>query len=467
VALAPGQTKRVTLPVKLADLAFYSESSRRWVVDPGRYEFQVARSSDDADVVARDTVRVSGRLHPVPRVVTAKPRAAGDGARDIQSRVIYPVGATVRPRVTVAMSDDRLYGAVAKGAGRPLPRGVTVGYRSDRPGVVAVRRDGGIRTVGEGVATVTATVSDGRVRRSTDFVVRVAAQLAGIEVGGRPLHAAGHQRFAPDDYDYDVILPAGRRRAPRVTARPSSATGRVRVTQARGVPGTATITATGQDGTPYVYRVRFAHPVRGDAFSGRAPGRQWRWVRRDPANERVGGGALTIVPQTGDLAGTTNSARNLLVQRAAGDWTLESKLRFSAVPHADTQQGGILAYENDDNWLRIGWEFSGGAPRLAETIEDDRSGGPITQVLATLPTAAVLGDATTLWLRMVKHGPRYAASYSTDGRRYRLLYETGASLRDVKAGVFAFDGAGTASDLAVAFDHVHLTQDGGRPGPRR
>jgi beta-glucosidase len=72
------------------------------------------------------------------------------------------------------MTDDSLYGYLRPGQGRALPPGLTVTYTSKRPEVVAVAEDGTIRTVGSGVATVTATATYQATVLSTDFVVRVA-----------------------------------------------------------------------------------------------------------------------------------------------------------------------------------------------------------------------------------------------------------------------------------------------------
>ena len=98
---------------------------------------------------------------------------SGDAARGIAGRVFFPAGAVVDPQLTVSMSEDSLYGYITKGAGRPLPPGTAIRYRSDRPGVVSVDRAGAVRTVGAGVATVTATVTYKGVSRSADFVVYV------------------------------------------------------------------------------------------------------------------------------------------------------------------------------------------------------------------------------------------------------------------------------------------------------
>ena len=88
------------------------------------------------------------------------------------------------------------------------------------------------------------------------------------------------------------------------------------------------------------YTVNFAPTATSDDFNGSDVGPQWTWVRQDPANEQVSNGSLVITPETGDLTGTNNSARNILVQPALGNWTIESKLTFSAPPHTPTQQAG-------------------------------------------------------------------------------------------------------------------------------
>jgi beta-glucosidase len=173
VSLDPGQTRSVTMPVKVGDLAFFDEAQNRYVVDQGRYGVQIASSSADSDVQQQGVVSVSGRQRELPQVVTIKPTMRGDAARDVATRVIFPVGATVVPHVTVAMDDESLYGYITKGASTPLPRGLRLSFTSDHPDVVAIGHRGGIRTLREGVATVTVTASYHGLRRSTSFPLRV------------------------------------------------------------------------------------------------------------------------------------------------------------------------------------------------------------------------------------------------------------------------------------------------------
>jgi beta-glucosidase len=182
VSLGVGETKTVTFSVKVSDLAFWDEALGRKVVDNGRYGIQISRSSADADIELQDFIEVTGALNPVPNVLTVKPTMQGDGAQDIPTRVRFPGGVVVVPNITVAMSDDTLYGYIKKNGSQPFPAGMTFQYSSNRPGVVSVDGNGVIRTVAAGVATVTATVTYGGVSKSAGFVLVVTSTPTAVTV---------------------------------------------------------------------------------------------------------------------------------------------------------------------------------------------------------------------------------------------------------------------------------------------
>jgi beta-glucosidase len=451
VELAPGQTKTVTLTVSVPKLAFFNESANRYEVYDGRYAVEIATSAADTDILAQRDITVRGRLTPVPATLTAKPTMRGDAQRHIQSRLMYPENATVIPHLTVSMNDESLYGFIEPGQSKPFPAGMRVEFFSDRPDVVAVGRGSTIRALRNGVATITATVTYRGVTRSTQFVVRVLSELDRLSIDGRRIRG-----FHPDTFSYDSIVPDNAP-APRVSARTPDRAAAVNVTQASGVPGHATVSVTGPDAITQTYTVYFAHRTRSDKFSGTSVGSQWAWLRQDPANEHVSGGALTITPEQGDLSGTNPPARNVLLQPALGNWAMVSKLTFSTAPHVNNQQAGLIAYQDDANWLKIDWEYANGAAQLAETTSDNQNitGQQITQVLTTIPTAGLL-TSHTVWLAMAKAGARYTTYYSTDGVHFTPIYNVGASLSNVKAGLFAWNGPATTGDLQVAFQRFHI-----------
>jgi beta-glucosidase len=173
VALRPHQTTRVDFTVPVSKLAFFDESTNTFRVDDGRYGIQLSSSAANSGVRRQAFVTVSGQLRPTPAVVTAKPVATGDAAAHVAQRVIFPAHTVVDPQLTVSLSDESIVGYVTEGASTPLPRGMTVRYRSDRPNVVSVNRSGVITTVGSGVATVTATVGYHGRQATGTFVVDV------------------------------------------------------------------------------------------------------------------------------------------------------------------------------------------------------------------------------------------------------------------------------------------------------
>ncbi|RKQ92165.1 beta-glucosidase-like glycosyl hydrolase [Solirubrobacter pauli] len=482
VTLAPGETKRVTFTLKVADLAFFDQDAGRWVVDPGRYGLQVARSSAQAE--AQTTVTVRGTLTPTVATVEVKPALAGDAAREIVDRVQFPEGAEIVPNVTVALSDDSLYGFVrnqrdtATGKleplGRDLPAGMTITYASNRPDVVRV--DGGhLRTVADGVATITATAHYRGGERSRDFVVKVASEPTRLTLNGASLDAVvPDATFTADVHDYDVILPEDVTSAPTLGAdAPSDAT--VQATQAAGVPGTATVHVTGPEGNTLSYSVHFAHAAQTDEFTSGVPGSQWHWIRRSQQGApNATPGSVQITTEAGDVlstpTATTNNARNLLLQRALGDWTVETKVDVNANLTATSQQVGLIAYQDDDNYLKfvLAGNSATAAPRLTVISEDRRSccdpgyaqgSGPVSETLApaTLVPVTAPADLTTatrtIWLRMSKTGARYRLWYSTDGSAFKPVYETGAPLEDVDVGLFAVG----PTTVRASFDYLRVS----------
>jgi beta-glucosidase len=171
ISLRPGQTERVTFTVSVPDLAFFSDQANKYQAYDGLYDLQLGTSS--SDIAQQAPIWVSGALDPTPSTVTVQPVLPGDAAADVAQQVFFPVGSAIVPQLTVALSDDSLYGYIVKGQSTPLPRGLTVRYSSDRPGTVRVGPDGSLRAVGAGPATITATVSYHGKTATGTFVVDV------------------------------------------------------------------------------------------------------------------------------------------------------------------------------------------------------------------------------------------------------------------------------------------------------
>ncbi len=471
VFIPHGQTTTVTFTLPISQLEFWDGPNSKWAVDDGLYGIQISSSAADQDIQQEGFINVSGSLTPVLSTVFAQPSMPGDAARGIQQRVMFPIGATISPNLTVSMNDSTIYGRdnvqeLAAGGYNALPLGTTVSfpagmafsYSSDHPGTVSVAPNGTITTLANGAATITATATYQGVSKSASFAVRVLSELSGITVNGQPL--AG---FHSDAYDYDMVLANGVG-TPTVAATDPDSGATVSIAQAPGVPGSATITDTGPDGIVLTYVINFAYGAVGDNFNSATLGSQWSITRPDPNDWSLtqNPGSLTITPETGDLNAATNTAKNLFLQPELGDWTITSKLTFNVIPHTATQQGGIIAYQDDDDYLKLDWEAaSATTAELAVTTEDDLSGTPRATVLATVATSTIpalaSGANKTVWLRIAKSGAQYSEYYSTDGVTWVLLYQFGESLTNVKVGMFSYNRAGTGTDLNVAFDYFHTT----------
>lgn len=90
-----------------------------------------------------------------------------------------------------------------------------------------------------------------------------------------------------------------------------------------------------------------------DEFNDTALEPEWSWVRTPDGQET--GGAFRWQTQQADIVGTGNNASVLLRDAPQGDYIVETKLTIDL--GVDTvrnfQQGGLIAYENDDLWTRL------------------------------------------------------------------------------------------------------------------
>jgi beta-xylosidase len=114
-------------------------------------------------------------------------------------------------------------------------------------------------------------------------------------------------------------------------------------------------------------------PAASDEFAGPGVGAGWSWVRQDP-NATVADGVLRWPTQNADLVGCgrnsdlnangqpdndpkcdSNNASVLLRNPGSGNWTVETKLTIDLGTETirNFQQGGLIAYVNDDNFARL------------------------------------------------------------------------------------------------------------------
>jgi beta-glucosidase len=185
--LQPGQSQRITLAVSLPSLGIWDAKTAKSVVYDGTYDFQVAASSSDIRGTAK--VAVTGALRPKVQEVTVQP-----------DQVDFQVGQTLdltgknpwikddtdptqEQRDLAVTADDVVEAANSDGSFADLAT-KRVTYRSSDPHVATVSAKGLVTAVGDGTASITATV-DG-VSGSTPVVVGHT-----VSVSAPPLAQAG------------------------------------------------------------------------------------------------------------------------------------------------------------------------------------------------------------------------------------------------------------------------------------
>ncbi|HEX2182408.1 MAG TPA: family 43 glycosylhydrolase [Rubrobacteraceae bacterium] len=198
-------------------------------------------------------------------------------------------------------------------------------------------------------ALVTEAVVDGRAaRRSAPLPVgfafdewhNVAVEVRGSRMTAEVTDARLHDPYAVSELTLPARLSSG---AAGFASRDGSAEADNFSATALYVPSTRTAPAP-RVGAP-VYSDEFDHP---GLDSG------WSWVREDP-DTREEGGVLSWPTQAADLVGTGNNAGVLLRDAPQSDYVVETKLTIDL--GTDTvrnfQQGGLVAYVNDDHFLRL------------------------------------------------------------------------------------------------------------------
>lgn len=197
-------------------------------------------------------------------------------------------------------------------------------------------------------------------------------------------------------------------------------------------------------------------PQPDDDFDGDSlDGCRWTQVR-DPDLDTldVGGGRLSLRTGPGDLAGPGGSIRNLLLQPATpGDWSIE--LTMTAPLHERYHQAGLMVQADDDNYVEyvlVSDSAPGEEPRLYLSLVSEQGGefgkGGAVNVF-DVPRPPDDG-----WrLRLSKHGDRFSAASSTDGRTWTPMPDsvTNSGLTDAAFGLFAA-GPGQTSPTTVSFD---------------
>ena len=454
ITIPAGQTKRVSIDIDCDDLWFWDANAGKITFDQGRYIFEIGASSED--IKTELEANMSGEYKPVLTTVVAE-----------SDKVILRPGNTAQTSVTAAMSDDSFYD-ISK---------AEIEYKSNNPAVVSVDETGKVTATGVGVASVFAYVTVDGVTESSSFPVKVMPDLnpKSILVNDKPIES-----FDKEVKAYSYLL-KDKTKVPELEATAAGNGITVDIQQAKQIPGTAVVkfidNITLETNT---YYFNFDVEAVSDEFNG-AVGSQWQWIRENAETHSLSAndGSLTITSEVGDVSENTNNAKNILLQSANNDWTVETKLTASRMP-SQPENAGILAYQDDDNFVKFMFRAVIKTTRQREpqpgTIDLMIEENGIAKSLASFNLKTAITGDQALVLKLNKKGSIYTASYSLDGENFEEIGKADLALKDIKAGLMTVDGIITGymkstywfdsdttkpdSPFNVAFDYFRITNSG-------
>ena len=437
VTIPAGQMQTVQIDIDCADLWFWDMDKNKMTFDKGKYVFELGASSKDI----RGSVSAVMKGEFIPKLKTV---VADCGVSVMKN------GSSAQTSVTAAMTDDSFY-EISK---------ANIVYSSTNPDVAAVDEKGRVTAKGTGVATITARVTIDGHTESGSFPVKVTPDMrpVSLTVNGKEviIESIKFQQsvngkevvgFDPDMHSYSYILPASASQAPVVKAASSGPDILVEVEQAKHVPGTAIITLTDNITVEKnSYYVNFGIESVDDEFNNSTLGKTWSWIRENSKDWSLSekSGSLTITAKDGGLKEASNNAENILLQSANTDWVIESKLVFSRKPSGFSQHGGLIAYQDDDNYVKLVYGAGGGFRR-----RDNNTSGSVFLIIeengnqkdiSTLSMADIIKNDNTLYFKLEKEGDQYIASCSPDGKKYESAGSVKLLLKDIQAGVTACEG---------------------------
>jgi len=169
----------------------------------------------------------------------------------------------------------------------------------------------------------------------------------------------------------------------------------------------------------------------------------WQWIREDASHWSLTNrpGYLRITTQAGDLWGSSNNDRNILVRSALSpDFEITTKLDFE--PSANHHSAGLIVYQDDDNFVRLGRVFADG-----QKIEF------IWEVNGTPTSALVNNSLTTIYLKLKKAGSTFTGYYSTDGNTWIQIHQVSSiNLLSPRIGLYAHNALSGIQEITADFD---------------
>ena len=190
-----------------------------------------------------------------------------------------------------------------------------------------------------------------------------------------------------------------------------------------------------------------------DNFNGATIKSDWSIENENAALYALTEDALDLTASSGDLYQTANSQKNLfyITNPTAGDFEMTVKLN-SFVPASNYTQFNLLAYDDQDNHLRVNYAYIN-EPSL-------EIGNETAAVWSSYSSAQDLGTGE-FYLRLVKSGSSYSQYYSLNGTDF-VQANSAMSYGDGTPAKLAFAALVDPSESSHAYvDWVVVTDSAG------
>jgi regulation of enolase protein 1 (concanavalin A-like superfamily) len=187
---------------------------------------------------------------------------------------------------------------------------------------------------------------------------------------------------------------------------------------------------------------------------------RWKIVRPDNKHWSLkkNKGKLTITTQRGSIHGETaknDLARNLFLLE--NPYTRNADFEVSVClahfePSAHYNQGGLLLYDDDDNYIKFTCEYNGAKKDKRILVMMRETAARPEHKVADPPA-----DAKKIWLRLTKRKTRYEYASSADGKKWTVhhAWEWGAR-GPARIGILAKNGGTNAPEIDVTFEDFRL-----------
>jgi regulation of enolase protein 1 (concanavalin A-like superfamily) len=188
----------------------------------------------------------------------------------------------------------------------------------------------------------------------------------------------------------------------------------------------------------------------------------WQPIRHDPTHISLkkNKGKLTITTQRGTIhadekARGEPSAKNIFVFQnpLANDVDFVMTTCISEFkPTEKYQQAGLICYDDDDNYVKWGYEYSyvnGGGPAFGLILETNAK--PEHNIIAAE------ANLKRIWLRLTRSGTKYEYASSTDGDLFTVHGQRDWEGKPRMLGVLAKNGGlEGVTEIDACFDFFEL-----------